>query len=76
MDGTLLSIDYLTFELYDKKMIFEYVAITKIEFEPTRYIFIGSENGEMVALTFIYQQTHYMYLELGMKRYCTIKVPK
>lgn len=75
-DGTLLSLDFLSFSIFDKKQAFEYVAITSVNFEPTRFIFVGSEQGDMVALSFAYQKTHYMYLELGMKRYCTIKVPK
>jgi len=52
-DGTLMTIDYSTLKVIDTKRVFEYEAVTAINFEPTRLIFVGSEAGEMVALSFI-----------------------
>mmetsp|Transcript_8992 Transcript_8992/g.8348 ORF Transcript_8992/g.8348 Transcript_8992/m.8348 type:complete len:96 (+) Transcript_8992:217-504(+) len=75
-DGYMLTYDFPSLELIDSKRVFNCAAVTSIEFEPTKFIFVGSEAGEMIALTFINQRTHYMYLELGRKRYCTIKLPK
>ncbi len=51
-------------------------AINVITFEPTRLVFVGSEDGQVAALTFIKDQVHYMYLEMGTRRYCTLKVNK
>lgn len=48
-------------------------AVISIGFEPTRLIFLGSSEGQMIAVSFL-QQSSYMYLEMGMKKYCTVKV--
>ena len=62
--------------MYDSLKVFDYSPLIAIAFEPTSMIFVGSEIGEMVALSFINEKTHYIYVEMGRKKYCTIKVAK
>mmetsp|Transcript_3458 Transcript_3458/g.3414 ORF Transcript_3458/g.3414 Transcript_3458/m.3414 type:complete len:373 (-) Transcript_3458:230-1348(-) len=40
--GTLISLDFITLDIIDKKSVFEDVAIQKIEYDPTELIFVGS----------------------------------
>ena len=53
-DGTLHSLDFITFDIFDKKRVFENkAAVTSIGFEPTRLIFVGSSEGQLLATSFL-----------------------
>ncbi len=52
--------------------LFDHVAIKDIAFEPTNMIFVTSQKKVMVALYLVKRETHYVYLELGKRQYCTI----
>mmetsp|Transcript_37601 Transcript_37601/g.27725 ORF Transcript_37601/g.27725 Transcript_37601/m.27725 type:complete len:129 (-) Transcript_37601:96-482(-) len=70
--GVLLAVDLLEMEAILHAQLFDNVAITNICFEPTNMIFASSRNKEMVALSLVRRETHYVYLELGRKQFCTI----
>eukprot|EP00347_Sterkiella_histriomuscorum_P023093 403335977 len=83
--GMLLSLEYPSLKLFDQKQVFDGIyggayknaaKITSISCEPTKLVFVGSENGQMIALSFVKEDVHYMYLDMGLRRYCTLKVNK
>ena len=71
-DGNLLAFDFLTLERLESVCIFENQAITTITFDPTNYIFVGGSQGKMTALSYIDKKMHYLYLDLGKNKYCTV----
>lgn len=71
-NGKLIAFDYLTLERLESVKIFEDSAINTITFDPTNYIFVGGENGKMICLSYIDKKMHYLYLDLGKSKYCTI----
>ena len=75
-DGRLLAFDYLTLARLDTVEVFPQKAVTCITFDPTNYVFVGSEEGKVVALTYKDRLTHYMYLDLGKNKYCTVELKK
>jgi hypothetical protein len=54
----------------------EDVAINCISFEPTHQIFVGGDNGRMIALSYVDNKMHYLYLDLGKSKYCTVQMPR
>lgn len=76
-DGRLIAFDFLTLERLETLRVFEEgVAVTQISFDPTNYIFLGGANGKVTALTYLDKKTHYLYLDLGKNKFCTVQVPK
>jgi WD40 repeat protein len=75
-DGRLIAFDYLTLERLESVVVFENQAITTITFDPTNYIFVGGANGKMICLSYIDKKMHYLYLDLGKSKYCTIQMPR
>lgn len=71
-DGKLIAFDYLTLERLESVMIFENSAVTTISFDPTNYIFVGGENGKLICLSYIDKKMHYLYLDLGKNKFCTV----
>ena len=69
--GVLLAIDLLEMEAILHAQLFDN-PISSIGFEPTNMIFVCSKNREVVALNLVKKETHYVYLELGRKQFCTI----
>ena len=53
-NGTLISMEYMSFEIFDRKTVFiGSTKITRIDYEPTKYLFIGNDLGQLSVLTFI-----------------------
>ena len=76
-DGTLIAFDFITLERLESVSVFtDNVAITCITFEPTHQIFVGGDNGKMIALSYVDNKIHYLYLDLGKSKYCTVQMPK
>ena len=76
-DGRLLAFDYLTLDRLETVQVFKnHQAITYISFDPTNYVFVGGSQGQVMALTYLERKMHYLYLELGQDKYCTVSVPK
>jgi WD40 repeat protein len=75
-DGKLIAFDYLTLDRLESVKAFKGSAITSIAFDPTNYIFVGAENGKMISLSYIDKKTHYVYLDMGKSKYCTVQLPK
>ena len=49
------------------------MPISNICFEPTKLIIISSRySAELAALSLIDNKMSYMYVDLGMRRYCTV----
>ncbi len=71
-DGVLLAIDLSEMEVIMHVQLFDNIAVKDICFEPTNLIFVTSKKREMVALNLVKKETHYVYLELGKRQYCTI----
>ena len=70
--GMLLAVDLLEMEVILHAHVFDNVALTNISIEPTNMVFVSSAEKEMVALNLVKKETHYVYLELGKSKYCTI----
>ena len=51
-------------------------AISKIMIEPTELVLVSSKQGNLVAISIIKKQMHYVYIDLGNKQYCTVAIPK
>ncbi|CDW85950.1 UNKNOWN [Stylonychia lemnae] len=73
--GVLIAFDINDLSIIMQEKIFEDVEIADISFEPTNLVFVTSSNDDVVTLNFIKKEVHYMYVELGKKQYCTVKVP-
>ncbi len=71
-NGQLVAFDFLTLERLEKTQIFDGKEITAITFDPTNYIFVSGERGKMVALTYVDRKMHYLYLDLGKSKFCTL----
>lgn len=71
-DGKLIAFDYLTLERLESVKIFDKKAITSITFDPTNYVFVGGENGKVICLSYIDKKMHYLYLDLGTNKFCTV----
>ncbi|CDW84104.1 UNKNOWN [Stylonychia lemnae] len=83
--GMLFSLEFPSFNVFDQRQVFDGIyggkfksgaRISCISCEPTRLIFVGGEDGQMIALSFVKEDVHYMYLDMGLRRYCTLKVNK
>ncbi|CDW71649.1 UNKNOWN [Stylonychia lemnae] len=75
-DGKLIAFDYLTLERLESVKIFDDIAITSITFDPTNYIFVGSETGKLICLSYIDKKMHYLYLDLGKNKFCTVQLAR
>lgn len=75
-DGRLIAFDYLTLERLEQVKVFHDASITSISFDPTNYVFVGGSNGKMICLSYIDRKTHYLYLDMGKNKYCTVQMPK
>lgn len=75
-DGRLIAFDFLTLERLETVKVFEEAAVKSITFDPTNYIFLGGSNGKVLSLSYLDKKTHYLYLDLGKNKYCTVQVPK
>lgn len=71
-DGKLIAFDYLSLKRLESVKVFDDVAITTIAFDPTNYIFIGGKNGRVICLSYIDKKMHYLYLDLGTNKFCTV----
>ena len=77
LNGALISFNFSTLAIVDFAWLFtEGVAVTEIQYDPTEMIFVGSDEGELVALTFIKEKLEYVYVEMGNRKYCTIEMKK
>lgn len=50
-------------------------AIKSITFEPTNLVFVASKNKDLVTVSLVKKEMHYVYLELGKKQFGTIALP-
>jgi hypothetical protein len=50
--------------------------VTQIAIDPTNYLIVSSEQGEVEALSIVQKEVHYVYLDLGKKQYCTVALPQ
>ena len=75
-DGQLLAFDYPSLDSLESVQIFEDEPISVITFDPTNYIFVGGKNGKVVALSYVDRKMHYLYMDLGKNKYCTVQVPR
>lgn len=75
-DGKLIAFDYLTLERLESVKIFDKKAITSITFDPTNYVFVGGENGKLICLSYIDKKMHYLYLDLGTNKFCTVQLAR
>ena len=49
--------------------------VTSITIEPTQSVLLGvHDTQEVISLTFIENKYKYVYIELGMKKFATLKV--
>ena len=71
-NGTLLFFDYPFLNRLELLTISEGHALTSITYDPTNYIFIGTDNGELHSISCIERKMNYMYLVLGKDTYCTV----
>lgn len=71
-----MAFDYITLERLECVQIFDGQAITTITFDPTNYVFVGGTNGKVVALSYVDKKMHYLYLDLGKNKFCTVQVPR
>jgi len=70
--GTMIAFDFLTLERLETVKIFDNVAINCIAFDPTNYIFVGGDNGKTISLSYVDKKLHYLYLDLGRNKFCTV----
>jgi hypothetical protein len=75
-DGHMIAFDFLTLERLETVKIFENCAVNCITFDPTNYIFVGGENGKVICLSYIDKKLHYLYLDLGKNKFCTVQLPR
>lgn len=75
-EGFLLAFSYPKLERLESVKVFDNSPITTITFDPTNYVFLGGENGQVIALTQIENKFNYMYLELGKNKFCTVQFGK
>ncbi|CDW75572.1 UNKNOWN [Stylonychia lemnae] len=73
--GQVLVFDTINLNKLHQMQVFA-SPISKITFEPTNMIFISSKEGDLVGLSIIQKEMHYVYLDLGKKQYCTVALPK
>jgi len=50
--------------------------IRQITFEPMSIVFVSGESKEVVAINFVKKTSNYLYLDLGKRKFCTVKLPK
>ena len=44
--------------------------------KPGFYIFVGGANGRLVSLTYVDNKMHYVYLDIGNNKFCTLQMPR
>ena len=75
-DGRLLAFDFLTLERLESVKVFEEGAVKSIAFDPTNYVFVAGDNGKLISLSYVDKKMHYLYLDLGKNKFCTVQVPR
>ena len=65
-NGELLAFDYLTLNRLEKIQVFEEgEAIKHISFDPTHYIFVSNNKGQVASVSFGDLRTKYLYVEFA-----------
>mmetsp|Transcript_1569 Transcript_1569/g.1526 ORF Transcript_1569/g.1526 Transcript_1569/m.1526 type:complete len:138 (+) Transcript_1569:1233-1646(+) len=75
-NGMLLVFEFPTLERVETVKLFDKQEITAITFDPTNFIFVGSNEGNLQALSCIEKKMNYLYLDLGKDRFCTVSLPR
>lgn len=74
-NGCILAFEYPSLERLETIKAFSSgAAVSRITFDPTNYIFAGSSDGQVVALSHLDKKLNYLYLDLGKNKYCTVTV--
>ena len=72
-NGQIVAYDFINLKRLEQVTVFDTnVAVQCITFEPTQQIFVGGSNGKMIALSYVDNKMHYLYLDLGKSKYCTV----
>lgn len=72
--GILLAIDIFTMEVMMNLKLFR-CSVKDITFEPTNLLLVASTDKDLVALSIVKREMHYVYLELGKKQFGTVSYP-
>ena len=75
-NGVLLAFDTLNLDkLFQINVFGPSCPVTSLTFEPTNLALVACEKtGELAALSFLASRVRYVYIDLGKKKYATIKL--
>jgi hypothetical protein len=75
-NGILLAFDTINLDkLFQINVFSPKCPVSSMTFEPTNLVILTCEKtGELAALSFLASRVRYVYIDLGKKKYATIKL--
>ena len=73
--GNLIALDLITLNVLLKIKVMS-DSVTNIVFDPTNTVIVSGEGNEVASFSLVKRKHSYVYLEMGQRKYCTVKIPK
>jgi len=55
--------------------LFTNCPVASITFDPTNYVLVTSQQGDVAGISLIENKVKYVYVDLGKRNYCTVQMP-